>query len=153
MSRRPKNEKILEALKAQYVEYKELVDTWTTKRDQAIESLNYYSDLLIQTEDAINALEGKPTLKKMLEAALVQSQAPQFDAGGPPNVHPTPTPNEKNLPPAEPGMKWAVNDIGQDVLVPIDTPEPSVSRTPVGNIVLPAVTEDSGFDDPNGELF
>lgn len=153
--KKTKNEKILEALKAQLAEYKRLVESWTTKKEQAIESLAHYTDLATQTEDAINALEGRPTLKKMLEAALTQAAPqPQPNAGGPPNVHPNPTTPDtsKNLPPAEPGFKWAVDDIGQDILVPINTPEASVSKTAVGDVVLPAVTEDSGFDDPNGEL-
>lgn len=150
--KKPKTDKILTDLKEQYEDYKDLVATWTTKRDQAIESLNYYSDLLVQTEDAINALEGKPTLKKMLEAALVSAkQADPLD----PQLAPVslPAPEGKNLPPAEPGFKWAVNDIGQDVLIPVGDSAPVVTETPAGRIVLPSVAEDTPFEDDPTELF
>lgn len=148
-TKQPSPEQILEALKTQHGHYMARQTMLQTELNEIQIQLSEVSDLVTVTEDAINALEGKPTLKKMLEAALVQANTPasqSFDIGGPPNVHPSSVANPKNLPAPEPGFKWVVNDIGQDVLVPIDTPEQPVSETAVGRIALPIITEDSKFD-------
>ena len=107
-------------------------------------------EMAAQAKDAVDALEGRPTLKKQLEDAMARqlSSVSQF---APPTLgavgtESTKLPPSEVLPPAEPGFRWAKDEIGQDVLVPINQPMPSEAATAVP-ILLPPVLEGDEFAD------
>jgi hypothetical protein len=143
-------EKTFERLKILHADYTRQVTELIAERDAIIEALNYASDLADQTADAINALEGKPTLKKMLEEALAQKMnsptIPVPDLGT--LVPDSYTP--KGMLPAEPGMKWIKNG-DEYLLVPIA--EWSSALASAGaTITVPPVEEDATFEAPTLDI-
>lgn len=128
--------KTLESLKKHHTEYEAEVAALTAKKKQIEQTLAEAEKNMLRTFDAIRALEGEPSF-----AEIIQKAAPE-------NFHKVDifeddTP--KDLPPAEKGMRWTKNALGEDVLVPIDTRQLILSNEPV---VLPSIGDEEGFDDP-----
>ena len=94
----------------------------------------------ITTGDAIAALTGAPTLKKMLEEALAAPKSANADIPKSQQAATSP-----NLPPAEPGFKWVKNGFGEDVLVSESTGVVGIAASEIP--ILPAIEEDEGFTD------
>jgi hypothetical protein len=143
-------EKTLERLKILHVDYTRQVTELIVERDAIIEALNYASDLADQTADAINALEGKPTLKKMLEEALAQkTNSPTIPV---PNLN-TLVPDSytpEGMLPAEPGMKWIKNG-DEYLLVPIAEQSLTLASASA-TIIVPPVEEDATFEAPTLDI-
>jgi hypothetical protein len=146
MSRKMKIDKTLEQLRKIHGAAKDEVESLTARIDNLQFLLDLAKDRMIQTDDAINALEGKPTLKKMLEAALQTKEhaAPIITELPGRNMIIAQTAN--SLPPAEPGFKWAKNEIGQDVLLPENPPAAS-ENVETNYLTLPPVIGEDDFED------
>ena len=148
--------KTIAKLKRLHQKYMADVRTLSAKEAEIAARLADANDKVMQTSDAIAALEGKPQLSKLLKDALA---APPSNLGIP-KIPDSPDtrhagaeiPLSGNLPPAEAGMKWVKNEVGEDVLVPINPPAACTVPGVVQSFALPAIDEDGGFEDPTSFL-
>lgn len=144
--------KTITRLKKLHQKYTDDVRTLAAKEAEIAAKLADANEKALQTAEAIAALEGKPQFTKLLQDALKMPAAalPNVDYVAATDMK-TEIPESGNaeLPPPEPGMKWAVNDVGEDVLVPIVMPAPrAVPGVTQVDIHLPPVAEDGEFEDP-----
>ena len=138
-----KIDKTIESLKKLHQEYTEDVRLLTEKVERIKKALADATDRASQTAEALLALEGKSTqLKDMIAQALTPPSSPTL-------LVPETLPKSENdeLPPPEPGFKWAKNKDGQDILIPIFVPDiiKSVGRD---TFILPVVDDVEDFDNP-----
>lgn len=150
-------EETLERLKAVHAAYTQQAAQAKGEMDTAIACYTKLSDAVAQTGDAIAALEGAPTLKKMLADALAQkssiadiSESPRTltpDLGGRSASFQGKELLQTDLPKAEPGFHWAINGLQEWVLLPLNgqMPAPSAAGT---EILIPPVAEDEIFEAP-----
>lgn len=136
-------EKTLERLKKIHEQYSKNVAVLADKISILQKELDDAKTKQIQTFDAIQALEGKPTISKMLE-----SMARPANPVNPAIYQDVSVPSD--LPAPEPGMKYVQNNLKEWVLIPIDPPKPLFvpgvfSGTPDDD--LPKVDEE--FEDPS----
>ena len=148
--------KTIAKLKKLHQKYTDDVRTLAAKEAEIAAKLADANEKALQTAEAIAALEGKPQFTKLLQDALKMPAAalPNVDYVAATDMK-TEIPGSGNaeLPPPEPGMKWAVNDVGEDVLVPIVMPAPrAVPGVTQVDIHLPPVAEDGEFEDPTSFL-
>jgi hypothetical protein len=148
--------KTIAKLKKVHEHYLAEVAALTAKRDAINAELAEAHEHALQTGDALCALTGKPTLTKLITDALA---APPSNLGIP-KIPDSPDtrhagaeiPLSGNLPPAEAGMKWVKNEVGEDVLVPINPPAACTVPGVVQSLALPTIDEDGGFEDPTSFL-
>ena len=144
-----KLDKTLDNLKRLHENFSQEVALLSQKKERVSLALQEATERMLQTFEAIQVLEGKPTLTSLLTPAQGTpiGTTGQFAEATPlpPAVAPTPSPD--GLPPAEIGMKWAKNEAGEDVLVPINPPKALV--TPESFVLpMPAVEAYDDFTDP-----
>lgn len=152
-----KTDKILQSLKIKHEQLLKQVSSLTTKKERIEKYLQEAMTESAQTEEAILALEGKSSqIKQMLEQA-VQTTGWK---GVPPIIVPASAeavPEKSSasaLPPPEAGMKWAKNEVDEDVLVPINIPTPKkvAGITDANNFILPVIDDEEGFESPKSFL-
>ena len=137
-------DKTLANLKKLHEGYTADVARLTAEVQAANEELVAASALAAQTLDAINALEGKSSLKKMLEEALQKPKSEPLDSAvGAICLAAAPS---SDLPPAEKGFQWVKNAEGEYVLIPLTGNVQVAPQTPT-SITLPAIDEDATFTD------
>lgn len=139
-------EKTLERLKKIHAGYEKKVLVFERQISLLQKKLDDAKTKQLQTFDAIQALEGKPSLSRMFVenfANRLQDEKQELQSESPPNT---------NLPTPEPGMKWIQN--GEEwVLVPVNPPSPLfVSGVFSGADDLPKIDENTGFEDPSSFL-
>lgn len=139
MSRKMKIEKTLENLRKLNEAAKKEVELLEFELAETQEHLNAAKEREITTADAIAALTGAPTLKKMLEEAIKPKHAAPAR-----EIEMIPS---SNLPSPEPGFKWAVNELGEDVLI-AQNAEIAASQI----LSLPEVLENENFADKPEDL-
>lgn len=151
-----KLDKTLENLKKLHAQYTEEVKLLTEKKSRVLAALQESTDKMIQTREAIDVLEGKSQLKNMLQEAINKTKfESQSEIMEEKHAENTDSPDNGNLPPAEPGMKWVkiTNELGEeeDALVPITPPQPIAGITTI--LPSPMETELDEFQDPSTLLF
>ena len=151
-------EKTIEKLTKLHAKYEAEVAALTGKRDALSARLVEVSKLAAQTFEALAILKGEPTFMKALQAALDTPKSPLNGIGVELAQRVAETDKQfiqnfsdgsaSGLPPAEPGMQWAKNEVGEDVLVPVVIPAPlSVPGVTQSEFYLPAVDDDAKFGD------
>jgi hypothetical protein len=158
MAKRLTVEQMVANLKAIQNEEQALVDKLAAILVETEASLLLAKAKLEKMTDAIDALEGRPTLSKRLEEALAaQTASKPLVVQQMENTTVTGSESDaksdwmKELPPAEPGMKWVLNtDLipPVPVLVPINSQKelaiPGVTQ--VIAHALPPIAENAGFE-------
>jgi len=159
-----KTDTILKSLKLKHKQLLRQVNILTGKKESIEKSLASAMAEAVQTEEAILALEGKTSsIKAALESAVaatnfklksplvVPASSPVQGMEAAESSRPAEAEN-KSLPPAEPGFRWAKNKLGEDVLVAEGRQTPSAYVVP--NVFLPPVEEGvtEFVDDPRDLL-
>lgn len=147
MSRKTTKEKNIEQLKRLFADAQKSIERYAAQRDSAQKELDQATADAAQLQDALDALEGRPTLKAKLETAISEA-AKLTQVRVAEEIAPA-TPQNPNLPAPEAGLKWAKNELNQDVLIPIDAPAPTQADTVIP-LMLPVV--DESFDKPEDLL-
>jgi hypothetical protein len=146
-----KVETTISQLKRLNESYKSLAERYARERDDASVKFVEFSNLVAQTSDALDALEGRPSLKQQLEQALSQSQ--QVSQQVSERRQPAMTANDdiSHLPVAEPGFNWKQNEAFEWVLVPAGTQISESARTAIP-LILPNIMDDEQFGDKPEDL-
>jgi hypothetical protein len=146
----------LAELKKLHARYTAKVESLSAQRDQILLHLRAAEENALKTADAIAVLEGKPTLTKTITDAITEYHIPNpGHVGETAKFVPAEIPQNGNvaLPTPEAGMQWIKNDLGEDVLVPINPPKPlsvpGVTEVAAGAFVMPA---DDSWDSPESFL-
>lgn len=146
-----KLDKILANLKREHEQCLVQVNLLAAKKERIEKYLEEARVHAAQTEEAVLALEGKTT---QIREALQQALAPKagaiipvdFEKGRPVFS----TSQNENLPPAEPGFKWVKNEIGEDVLIPLNGQVLPAPRADANNFIMPV--EEDNFPDPSEQI-
>jgi hypothetical protein len=145
MGRTMKVETTISQLKRLNESYKSLAERYARERDDASAKFVEFSNLVAQTSDALDALEGRPSLKQQLEEALKSTNADI------PVSQRTATPVSQYQLEAEPGFHWETNYLGESVLIADGTKPAEPARTAIP-LILPAVMDDEQFGDKPEDL-
>jgi hypothetical protein len=145
MGRTMKVETTISQLKRLNESYKSLAERYARERDDASAKFVEFSNLVAQTSDALDALEGRPSLKQQLEEALKPRMEPTSHQLA------APTPVSMYQLEAEPGFHWETNYLGESVLIADGTKPAEPARTAIP-LILPAVMDDEQFGDKPEDL-
>jgi hypothetical protein len=129
--RKMKIETTIANLKKMHESYKDEVEHAQKEFVAIATKLNKYQELVAQTERAILALEGGPV--QVAPKLFENYNNPQTVVPG--------------LPPPEPGMVWAQNELQEWVLIPIVLNAAQNANLSVPQIELPPIDEDEKFTD------